>query len=123
MAEWYQDVFRQWPLALQLLAYVSVTLNAVIAAWLWFDTQRFEGRLNPAAWALGGLACASVATGVYWYRTGSQRAALAFGISLITALVLTGMYDQPIQQAVDLQIGHTLELLPTPGVNQGALSS
>lgn len=113
---WYQNVFQQWPLALQLLAYVAVGLNLVIAYWLYYDTQRYNGRLNPFSWALGGLCCACLTLAVYWRTTGSPRAALAFCVTLITGVVMLGMYDRPIQQAVDLQVGHTLQQLPVKGI-------
>jgi|GEM_PF-3696048 len=118
MANWYQEVFLQWPIALQWLAYVSLGLNSVVATWLFYDTQRYDGRLNSVTWAIGALACSSLSLWLYWRRTGSARAAMAFAVTLITGLVMTGMYDRPIQGAVDLQMEHTMQSLPVPGVNQ-----
>lgn len=117
MVHWYHSVYVHWPLALQLLALVGLGLNMVVALWLFFDVQRYNGRLNPFAWSLGALVCSTLMLAMYWRRTGNPRAALAFGVIMITGLVMTGMYDQPVQQAVDLQVEHTLEQLPVRGIS------
>ena len=123
MSNWYHEVFLHWPIALQWLAYVSLGLHAVVACWLFYDAQRYEGRLNPLAWAIGALAFAEPALGLYAWRTGSPRALLAFGVTALTALVMIGMYNAPIEQAVDLQIGRTLQSFPVPGVSTGPTNS
>ncbi|MEO7993548.1 MAG: hypothetical protein ABI743_04050 [bacterium] len=116
MAEWYRDVFTHWSLALQMVAYVTVGLNVVAALWVFYDAQRYGSRLDPFGWACCGLVCAPLTLACYFWLTGSPRAGMAFGVTAVTALILVGMYNQPIEQAVDLQIGHTMSQMPVPGM-------